>query len=231
MKKITLSAGILLLVICSPAFTWDQTDFDLTLKMGTVSRAESPELFYRTILFTYDDYKNARYVGVAFEHEDFQQIHPFKRNEQGVYILPYDTPEGITTLLYRLVVDGLWIPDPNNNHVTTDTMGNKLSRIDLTLPEKRIYTSPTIQPNGNVEFTFQYSAGKRVFLTGDFTNWEPFMIEMREKRPGLYVFEYNMIPGRYEYCFIANGMRILDPLNAYFGTNSHGYLASIFSVR
>jgi hypothetical protein len=231
MKRITFIAIALFLILCSSSFGWDQTNFDLKLKMSTVSKAGPPELFFRTILFTFDDYKYARYVGIAFEHEDFQQIHPFKRNEMDVFILPFDPPDNITALHYRIIVDGLWMPDPNNMQFTTDTRGNKLSRIHLSLPAKRVYVSPTVSVNGDVEFTFRHSEGKRVFLTGSFTNWEPFMIEMNETSPGVYEFKRNMKPGYYEYCFIANGRRVIDPLNADFGTNSHGYLASRFAIR
>lgn len=230
MRRIILYTTALLLFVSHPTTAWDQQNLDLSLRMATVDKAGPPELFFRTLLFTYDEYRYARYVGIAFDFEDYQKIHPFKRNEHGVYIYPYDIPGEPQAIQYRLVVDGLWMPDPNSGLLVFDKRGNKLSRFEFELPEQRVYTSPMISKTGVVKFYFRHTPGKRVFVSGDFNNWEPFMLEMRESEPGTYVYEESMIPGRYEYYYIVDGSRVIDPLNPDTGADSHGNLASRFAV-
>jgi hypothetical protein len=57
------------------------------------------------------------------------------------------------------------------------------------------------------------------------------MIEMEEVSPGRYTTTRRFTPGEYEYCFIAGGSRMTDPLNPFFNTDSYGYLASTFTVQ
>ena len=208
---------------------WDNLSLELRLEIATIRRAMAPTLNYRTVLFTFDQSRYARYVGIAFDFEDFQTIHPYKRNEHGVYVLPYEVPDGSIT--YRIVVDGLWMPDPTNPNMISDRSGNVLSKLDVHLPARSVYTSPQLESSGQVVFTLRHDPGRRVFLTGDFNNWEPFMFELTEYSPGLYVFRKRFPRGSYEYCYIAEGARMLDPLNPNFGTDSFGYLASRFAVR
>lgn len=227
--KITLAAVIFFLYV-NGLTAWDNLSLDLSLELATVSEAGPPKLYYRTLLFTYEQSKYARYVGIVFEFEQYQTIHAFKRNQKGIFVLPFEVPARQSTLIYRLVVDGLWMPDPYNRNQVHDRRGNPLSRLDITLPVEQIHTSPMVDAGGHAKFTVRHTTGKRVFLSGNFTNWEPFMIEMIEVSPGLYVFERTFPPGSYEYYFIVGGAKLLDPLNSHFGTDSHGYLASRFTV-
>jgi hypothetical protein len=224
-----VAAAILLLFASVTLTAWDNLNLSLQQEMATIQRAKAPMLNYRTVLFTFDRSRDARYVGIAFGFEDFQTIHPYKQNEHGVFVLPYEVPEGTT--VYRIVVDGLWMADPTNPNRAHDQTGNVLSILELQLPPRRLYRSPRLSPAGEVVFVLNHEPGKRIYLSGDFNNWEPFMFVLTEESPGLYVYQQRFPPGEYEYCFIADGARLLDPLNPSFGTDSSGYLASRFAVR
>lgn len=171
-----------------------------------------------------------RYVGAAFDFEDYQKVHVYRRNEHGIFLLPFGPPDTIDSIKYRLVVDGLWIADPTNPNTMTDERGNTLSLLTLALPPVRTLRSPTLARDGTIEFSIRHKPDSKVFLTGDFTNWEPFMIQMDERTEGIYTISINLAPGNYEYCFIVDGLRMLDPLNHSYGADSHGYLASRFIV-
>jgi hypothetical protein len=223
---------IIILILCSPAaYGWENENIELKIKMANLFRSGPPELYHRTALFTYHQRSFVRYVGIAFDFENFQTIHPFRVNQNNVFIFPLEIPEGLREIRYRIVVDGLWMTDPRNPNQVVDHKGNILSSFSFTPPEKTVLESPLIYGDGTVEFSVKYFPGRRVFLTGDFSNWEPFMIEMEETSPGLYIVSRSFLPGSYEYCFIAGGARITDPLNPTIGVDPHGYLASRFTVE
>lgn len=231
MRRKALFFVIPLIVCALPLFGLDDIELSNRIEMANITKSSAPVVRHRSVLFTYQQTAFARYVGIAFETEDFQIIHPFKRNQHGVYVFLFNPPEESGNLDYRIVVDGLWMPDPKNTDTVRDHRGNVLSRFTYSLPAKTVLESPRIASDGVVEFNMRYAEGTRVYLTGDFTNWEPFMIEMEEVSPGLYRASRRLAPGNYEYCFIVNGSRITDPLNPSFNTDSYGYLASTFSIQ
>jgi len=230
MRPKALMIVITLILSVSTLYGWDDVALDLRIEMANITRSAPPVLRQNTVLFTYYQPAYVRYVGIAFEFERYQTIHQFRRNDHDVFVYPFEVPEGFSELKYRIVVDGLWMPDPRNPDRTVDHMGNQLSRFTFDLPQKMVLASPIQRSDGTVEFYLRHSAGGRVFLTGNFTNWEPFMIEMEEVSPGLYTLSRRFMPGNYEYYFIAGGARMIDPLNSEFGTDAHGYLASRFTV-
>ena len=221
----------IIILSASALYGWDDVALDIRIEMANITRSAPPVLRQNTVLFTYHQPSYVRYVGIAFDFENYQTIHPFKRNNHNVFVFPFEVPEGFDELKYRIVVDGLWMPDPRNPNHAVDHKGNLLSRFTFSLPEKTIFASPIVSSDGMVEFNLKSAPGDRVFITGNFTNWEPFMIEMEEISPGLYAFSRRFLPGNYEYCFIAGGARMVDPLNPSFGTDPHGYLASQFIVH
>ena len=230
MRLVLILAVLIIFTLPADSQAQEQTSLELQIRMTTMRRSGPPQLFYRTVLFTYQRRDFARYVGAAFDIEDYQKIHVFKQNEHGVFLLPYTPPRDVESIRYRLVVDGLWMPDPKNPDVVVDERGNKLSSLKLELPPVRALKSPTLGKNGEIEFAIRHKAGSRIYLTGDFTNWEPFTIKLIERADGIYSAGVSLSPGRYEYCFIVDGLRILDPLNSSYGADSHGYLASRFIV-
>jgi hypothetical protein len=199
--------------------------------MGTRS-ATAPQIFEGSIFFTQKPTRPVRYVGIAFAHENFREIHLFQRNEKGVLFFLYPVPEKIHAVDYRIIIDGLWTTDPVNPLKFRDAAGIAISRFELppSVREERI-KSPLVNPStGTVEFNVKAPEGRSIFLAGSFNGWDPYMHRFDEVRPGLYTLRMRILPGIYQYYFFSEGNRILDPLNPERGADYEGYSVSILRV-
>ncbi len=63
-----------------------------------------------------------------------------------------------------------------------------------------------------VIFRFVDTSAAKVFLTGDFNNWNPTMDSM-VKRGGNWEVRLYLVPGRYRYAFVVDGKSVPDPDN------------------
>ncbi len=73
------------------------------------------------------------------------------------------------------------------------------------------YTSIEVDEE-EVVFRLDDPGAAKVFLTGDFNNWNPTMDSM-VKRGGVWEVRLYLVPGRYRYMFIVDGESIPDPDN------------------
>jgi hypothetical protein len=201
------------------------------VKIVETAEASAPEIMDDTIFFSCKPGESVRYVGIAFAHEEFREIHIFERNEHGLLFFFYPIPEGLHGLDYRFVIDGLWTTDPKNPLKIRGAEGLSLSRLDLPAGVVRPQTrSPRIRKDGQVEFNLEALPGRDVYLSGSFNGWDPYMYRLREVRPGLYSLTLRLLPGTYYYMFNAEGRKYLDPLNPNRGQDSEGYEISVFSL-
>jgi len=84
----------------------------------------------------------------------------------------------------------------------------------------------------SVTFTFRADAGKQVFLSGSFLNWDPAGKPMADKKnEGVYTVSIKLAPGRYEYKFVVDGVWCADPECADFVQNDQGTLNSVIEVK
>ena len=200
----------------------------LHLAITEAKKAEAPKVIDNHLVLSYKGEREYRFVGVAFKHENFK-VHPFYKNANGVYVLTYPLNDNIETLDYRIVADGLWMTDPNNENIFKDANEITLSKF---LVSKK--NTPLEYPNkdGRV-VTFQYFGieNQRVYLYGDFNNWDPFMYKMTEKRENnSYTCSIRLSPGKYHYKFIVDGTTMPDPLNDQKGIDLFGEIASILTL-
>ena len=227
MNKLTIF--LILILISSHNVISDGIDLELHVQISTLKEAKEPTPFGSLLLFSYKTDKPARYVGIAFDHEEFRTVHVFDKNPHDVFILPLTIPNS-KNIQYRLVVDGLWIPDPMNPNTTLDQEGNTLSVYRNNKPAERLQASPTIHPDGSVEFTFYHSPKAQISLAGDFNNWDPFMHGLEEIEPGVYSLHIRIPRGTYSYTYIINGTRVVDGLNPLMQAERDGEIASIFTI-
>ena len=84
----------------------------------------------------------------------------------------------------------------------------------------------------NFRFELKAPEAQSVFLTGDFTNWDPAGIPLAKNEDGLWWTEIHLPSGRYEYKFIVDHQWCLDPVNSQTVQNSFGAKNSVkqFSV-
>ncbi|MDA3958874.1 MAG: hypothetical protein PF479_19325 [Oceanispirochaeta sp.] len=223
---------ILLIFLISATLiqAFEVTDINLHLKITGITEAGPPEVWRNYLIMTSKPNRQARFVGAAFSTENYQLVHSYQKNEHGIYflILPLPSEEIID---YRIIIDGIWIEDPENPNSVRDRNGLYLSRLTFP-PDQRVRKlSPVLKEEGGiVEFYIQTSPGKRVYLAGDFNRWDPYMTALREKEPGLYSTELSIKPGRYAYYFLVDGEPIPDPLNFQKNQNATGEEVSILFI-
>ena len=204
---------LLLLLLVSPLFAVEEINIPLHIRIGEIRRASQPEIFANQILFTYHALHPVRHVGIAFQHEDFLKIHTFMVNDLGVFVYPYSIPKKETQLVYRLVVDGLWMEDPINPIKKTDLYGQKFSVVYLPRRDDSADPAPRREAKDSIQFVYYGPPNRRVNLVGSFNNWDPFMHPLEEISPGKYRLDLRLPPGEYRYFFVSDGIRITDSLN------------------
>ena len=170
-----------------------------------------------------------RYVGIAFDFENYQIIHPFMRkstyDENGdhvntwyFYILE-DVPQ-TKKIYYRMIIDGLWTTDRLNPNQYYDTQtGIHLSELTV---QKRFAaeTHAHLQAGSRIQcetlgthFVYKGKSGQKVRLAGTFTNWDSWIYELKETAAGLYELDVPLPAGTYYYVYYIGTERFPDLTN------------------
>ena len=165
-----------------------------------------------------------RYVGIAFDFENYQIIHPFMRkstyDENGdlvrtwyFYILE-DVPQ-TSKIYYRMIIDGLWTTDRLNPAQYYDTQtGIHLS--ELTVKKRVPAATRTSAGSGATQaahFVYRGKSGQKVRLAGTFCNWDSWIYELRETSAGLYELDLPLPAGTYYYVYYIGTERLPDLTN------------------
>ncbi|MBI1729691.1 hypothetical protein HY229_01320 [Candidatus Acetothermia bacterium] len=79
-----------------------------------------------------------------------------------------------------------------------------------------------------VLFVMAYPEAKEVQLAGDFTKWDPVSLT-RDSR-GMWSTKLDLAPGRHEYVFIVDGMRMVVDPRAQEYVKSYDHLNSVIFV-
>jgi hypothetical protein len=230
-RRVTLIRCLLLsCMILSAADASAATRDSLNLAITRINASQPPQLVDDVLLLSYRPVTATRFVGVRFAHESWKELHAYRVNEKGVFVLEYPWPEGATEIRYRVVMDGLWMTDPANPDVETDAAGNAVSVFRLDRAPQHRLASPVRGDDGAVTFTYAGIPGRRVALVGDFNNWDPFMTMLEESSPGVYTVTLRIPPGPHWYAFYSGGLRIIDRLNGDSGLDPDGRIVSYFSL-
>ena len=204
--------------------------------MAKIKTAEKPRVVGDYIVFTADG--SARYTGIAFEHEQYKTIHSFKRLVKGgidddtktqVLFYIFKIPEHLFSIDYRLVVDGLWTADPVNPDMRfDDSSGLPVSQILLS--SKTENKSEALDGN-IVRFVYEGDSGQTIRVGGSFTNWDSFIYELQEIKPGLYRLELPLPKGKYYYSYYRGMSAFTDKTNPEKVYTADGRAASVITVR
>jgi hypothetical protein len=209
-----------------------------------------PSVVNDSVVFTAPS--SYRRVGIAFGHEGFGKIYWFRKllipnedaspwvrdrpppdmfRDSGMLFHVFPIPENLDAgeIEYRLIIDGLWVPDPLNPDYKTDASG--ISRSVVSIPRIKRPDSPNKGPEGTLTFTFYAPGGETVCVAGSFNNWDPFMYELSETSPGRYTLALPLPPGVYQYAFFYRGGRHLDPVNPRRVYSRDGKAASEATVQ
>lgn len=180
---------------------------------------------------------NNRYVGIVFDFEEYKIIHPFQvlsttddegKSTRKLMFYCYERQHKFSSLQYRLVIDGLWTIDPNNpNKVYDDNVNLYFSKVEDPGSEK-IFTAQT---NDSVRFIYKGESGLKLHLAGTFTNWDPWIYELAEVKPGFYELELPLTTGTYYYNYYVGLTPILDSTNPNKAYAPDGRSANIITVN
>ncbi|MDR1470680.1 MAG: glycogen-binding domain-containing protein [Spirochaetaceae bacterium] len=230
---------------------------ELSEYLLTLTRPAAPVVLDGQVLFTLPS--TYRRAGVAFAHENWTEIHWFRKlelpiddvapyvekskvprqfyHDSGIMFTVYTPPPGTAFLEYRLIADGLWIADPLNSESRLDTSsGVKNSLVYLDRGPNSAFVEEARKTkeaanDGRVRFRYDAEPGSAVYLTGSFNNWDPFMYEMREEAPGAYTLALGLPPGTYQYVFFDRGLFYPDLSNPERIHLLDGRIASVLAVE
>jgi len=214
--------------LASPLYAANPQSLDVLIK--GINAPQPPQMVDDVLILSFRQERPARSVAARFAHENYGVLHPFSRNEYGVFVLDYPVPAGVREIRYRIAVDGLWMSDPSNPRVETDPLGTEFSLVVLEREPARSILNPQAEPRGAVSFTFRGSPSRRVAIAGDWNGWDPFMDFLTETESGVYRISLRVRPGRHWYYFVSDGRRMLDMYNPATGVDPDGNAVSYFSL-
>lgn len=181
---------------------------------------------------------NANFVGIAFDFENFQTIHPFElkkiydindKESSKLYFYILELPRNLESISYRMIIDGLWTTDPLNKTQEYDTeTGITFSKVKI----QTVFEPETeIQNENNVRFVYQGKSGKKIRLAGNFTNWDSWIYELSETSPGFYELSVPLPTGTYYYAYFVGTVQIPDATNPKRAYTEDGRTASVLVIN
>lgn len=210
-------------------------NYELDTLLHEIEKPQPPVITDDYIIFTCDP--NHRYIGIAFDFENYNIIHPFKlltnTDENGTVTRKhlfycYKRQHKSTELKYRLVIDGLWTTDPLNPQKEYDQSVNLyFSKVE---DPNSIKQETQIKQKNTVHFIYKGETGQQINLAGTFTNWDPWIYEMTETTPGIYELELPLPKGKYYYNYYIGLTPVLDNTNPQKIYTNDGRSASVINV-
>ncbi|MBC8425479.1 hypothetical protein H8E07_15270 [bacterium] len=156
--------------------------------------------------------------------------------EDGTYSIVVPLAPG--QYAYKFVVDGEWLPDPNNSNGEDDGFGGQNSVVIVKHGAEPFAAvdskAPAAAVTGVRTVKFAYAAGTsaaNVFLAGTFNDWNDSKQRMTDA-DGDGVFETTLLlqPGSYQYKFVVDGSWHHDPENPDTAEDGFGGSNSLLEV-
>ncbi len=232
MKLFVKSLSLIFLIIfIIPLFSYTVNRNDQYLdenKLMHIKESSAPIVYENGILFTYEgDGNNVKLSGSFVQWE---KVLDMKKSFFGVwyYFFKKSIPEG--NYSYKYNVDNFWILDPLNDAIIRDKKDHPLSKLKLEKNYNFYQESPYIDNNGKYTFWLKSPKASRVYLVGDFNNWNPYQIEMK-KVDSFWKVSIDLQPGEYGYKFVIDYTEeILDPNNEMIKINIFNSKCSVVRV-
>ena len=95
-----------------------------------------------------------------------------------------------------------------------------------TLPEVTYKKS-----DSGVKFIYNGASGEKVRLAGTFTNWDSWIYELKETKPGFYELTLPLPRGKYYYNYYLGMTAIVDKTNPNRVYTQDGRAASVIEVQ
>lgn len=231
---VLLSAVLSLNLFAAEAIAYESFELDSLIR--NIDSPGAPLVSEDYIIFTSDYHHN--FVGIAFDFENYQVIHPFQlltSTDMDGKVSPkhlfycYERQHKFTTIKYRLIIDGLWTTDPLNPNIIYDENVNLNFSVITDSGSVKKFTEQT--KNNNVHFIYKGEKGLHLTLAGSFTNWDPWIYEMKETEPGLYELDLPLPQGKYYYNYYIGLLPVLDNTNPEKVYTLDGRTASVIEVK
>ncbi len=237
MRKIHFLSLALLCLFNLYAFSQTQEldTYDYNNLVTSIKGVSSPYISGDYIVFTAQ--YNSRFVGIAFDFENYKTIHPFYLHKtinyegditSSWYFYILEKPKNIQKISYRLVMDGLWTVDPYNPNSYYNRSDNTyLSYIDIPYRDDSITkkVDETL-----TRFVCIEEPGQKIRLGGTFTNWDSWIYEMQELEPGKYELFLPLPSGTYYYSYYKGITAFTDKTNPAKGYSSDGRVVSCITI-
>ncbi len=191
--------------------------YEYRVVVNEISGVSAPYQVDDYIVFTAKD--GPHNIGIVFDFEDYKTIHSFFRknitdidnkviDSYRFYIL--ELPKDTESISYRLIIDGIWTTDPTNiNKYYNPYTGIEVSTLDV----RNNHVDETQATNKGVHFIYQGESGLKVRIGGTFTNWDSWIYELTETRPGYYELYLPLPEGTYYYAYYTGTKSFVDKTN------------------
>lgn len=210
--------------------------YELDTILRSIKAPTAPVITEDYIIFTADP--SNRYVGIAFDFEDYQIIHPYKlqcstdedgnKTPQHLFYC-YERTHKISEIKYRIVIDGLWTTDPTNPVKEYDDDVNLyFSKVSDALGVRQ---NTEVTEQNTVHFVYKGESGQTVRIAGTFCNWDPWIYKMKETKPGFYELEIPLADGKYFYNYYVGLSPMLDTTNPQRTYLKNGRSVSVIQVN
>ncbi len=211
-------------------------DYELDTILREIKAPTAPVITDDYIIFTADP--SNRHVGIAFDFEDYQIIHPYKlqcatdedgnKTPQHLFYC-YERTHKISEIKYRIVIDGLWTTDPLNPVKEYDDSVNLyFSKVSDT---QGIIKNTEITERNTVHFVYKGKSGQTIRIAGTFCNWDPWIYKLKETAPGFYELELPLPDGKYFYNYYIGLTPVLDTTNPERTYLKDGRSVSVIQVQ
>jgi 1,4-alpha-glucan branching enzyme len=201
---------LILLIHGSAAFAVNPKD---------ISEPQPPRVTDTGVLFSYRaEDKTPKYVKVIGDFNGWERSYYMIKNRYGVFVFMYNETSEKGVVLdegryrYRFLVDGIWINDPLNSRTEYDAQGVPLSYFDVPSPIIITDENPVHVRDNTYVFYYRNEKATKVYLIGDFNNWNPYSHPMKRNKSGVWEREVDILPGAYAYIFLVDGVYRKDPL-------------------
>lgn len=238
-KRFLILAGLLAGIYAGNLFAAEKINyqnFELDSLLHNIDGPQAPVVTDDYIIFTADMHN--RFVGIAFDFENYKIIHPFKvmnytdedGNSSRKYMFYcYNRQHKFSELKYRLVFDGLWAADPlNPNKEYDEDVNLYFSKVEDPGSIK-IFTQASDE--NTVHFIYRGKSGQKVQLSGTFTNWDPWIYTLKETSPGFYELYLPLTTGTYYYNYFIGLTPYLDESNPEKAYTPDGRSANVIRVN
>jgi len=191
-------------------------------------------------LYFYCKAPGARSVGLLTNINNWRTILPMSKSlnpslkEIWVIVLSKannDIPLVKGKYKYKFVIDGIVTHDRNNPNLEEDGIGSKVSIFTLSESINHYGKNP-IHISGHIyRFFFMSRSAKRVFLAGNFNNWNPFNLRMKRVNADTFVIDIVLHPDTYYYYFVVDNRIFNDKTSTDVLYNQTGQKCNVIKIE